>query len=109
MHEAFKDGKPELLPPLPIKRAYAKYSRKFEGKHAQPLREEEFQWIEDWARVGAPDTEIAHALDFSLQGFNAALQSVPNLISRLTKARAAGNIEIYEALHRIAKLALFPL
>lgn len=103
MHEAFRETKPELLPPLPIKRAYAKYSRKLEGKHAQPLREEEFQWIEDWARAGAPDVDIAHALDFNLQGFKLAKQHYPDLQSRLDKPRAGGNIELYEALHRLGK------
>ena len=89
-------------------RKYARYSRKLTGKYAEPLRPEEMQWIEDWARVGVPDTEIAHGLDFSLKTFNEALQSAPGLLTRLTKARAAGNIEIYEALHRIAKAGSVP-
>jgi hypothetical protein len=105
LHEAFNGAKLELAPPLPIKKdpKYARYSRKLTGKYAEPLRAEEIRWIEDWARVGAPDTEIAHALDFSLKGFNEALQGAPGLLTRLTKARAAGNIEIYEALHRLGK------
>jgi hypothetical protein len=110
MHEAFNGAKLELTPPLPIKKdpKYARYSRKLTGKYAEPLRAEEMQWIEDWARVGVPDTEIAHALDFSLKGFNEALQSAPGLRSHLDKARAAGNIEIYDALHRIAKQGSVP-
>jgi hypothetical protein len=110
MHDAFNGTKLELVPPLPIKKdpKYARYSRKLTGKYAEPLRDEEMQWIEDWARVSVPDTEIAHALDFSLQGFNQALQASPGLLTRLTKARAAGNIEIYDALHRIAKAGSVP-
>jgi hypothetical protein len=110
IHEAFSGAKPELTPPLPIKKdpKYARYSRKLTGKYAEPLRPEEMQFIEDWARVGVPDTEIAHGLDFSLKSFNEALQNTPGILTRLTKARAAGNIEIYDALHRIAKAGSVP-
>ena|SRR5271166_5077950 len=110
LHEAFNGAKPDLTPPLPIKKdpKYARYSRKLTGKYAELLRPEEMEWIETWARVGVPDTEIAHALDFSLKTFNEALQSTPGILARLTKARAAGNIEIYDALHRIAKAGSVP-